>query len=920
MRALKINHIILSSLLALLSLDAGAQFYLNGEDPGYLNWKEIQSKTYRVLYPEGLDSLAKQYLISLELLNEPVSQNLGFLPNQTSKKKFPVILHPYSVQSNGLVTTSPWRMELNTTPLAYKPESTPWMLHLSLHEARHVAQMQYGNDGWRKYFRYPFGDLAAGAFDIIYCGPVAFEGDAVVAETALTGQGRGRSADFLEYMRACFVQGETRDYWQWRYGSIKNFTPDYYKIGYLSMAGMYVNKGFREWPFSSLRKDFATAFPSIADSLKTVWEKDNIRRGPFIQSEMLTQQENDFTEYYGSSDHSDVIYSVKEKIYETPVLVKIDSWNGKEETVSQFTSYPASGLASCPALDRVYWSETVPDKRWPAKSFSDIFYLDDSGKTVRLTRGQRYFSPACADDGEKISVTEYTVDSRSNLVILDPERGIALRSISAPDNFQVVESAWIGEDVYVSAITPDGFGLFSIPDFEPLLDGQPVKIKELGSHEGKLFFISDRNGIDELYSIDPASGKLYQQTSTLNGISDYGWSDSGFYFSAIRPEGRMIYSSDSLLNRVVDFSNISDYPLADRLDEVLPEEIKYKEVEISDPSDYSKASHLIHFHSWAPVYFKYDAVDNISMSTFTYDAGLGASAYFQNELGTASGYVAYSAWTLGSGFRNAGHAKFSYSGFYPKFEVTADLNEKAASSFGIRDSLDVESGRRYLVKERIADNRPYFNTEIKVYVPFDFSSKGWLRGVIPQFVASFGNDKYYYQGSKASEAEFTLKARAYSMLPRAKGRIYPKFGAGAELGLSAHTGPYAIFPCDAYAFLYGYLPGWKNHGIKLSGTFHGYPGRDHRNSYLTFDYAIPFASVDWSRLSPYIYVRNFEFNLHARYYHDHNYEKNISRAGFGASLVAHLGNLLWIPYDTKIGVSYLHYYVDSVNLVFSIEL
>ena len=64
------------------------------------------------------------------------------------------------------------------------------------------------------------------------------EGDAVAAETALTSSGRGRSADFLEYFRVCFENGDLRDFDRWRFGSQKYYAPDYYKIGYLTVAGM----------------------------------------------------------------------------------------------------------------------------------------------------------------------------------------------------------------------------------------------------------------------------------------------------------------------------------------------------------------------------------------------------------------------------------------------------------------------------------------------------------------------------------------------------------------------------------------------------------------------------------------------------------------------------------------------------------
>lgn len=919
MRHLSLKHIIFLACLSFFCMDAQAQFFLNGEDPGSIRWKEISSKTYRVIYPEGLDSLAKEYLIYLELIKMPVSQSLGYVPNQSYRKQMPVVLHPYSVMSNGTVTWTPRRVEFVTTPSAYRPESTPWMLQLTLHESRHVAQMQYVNDSWRKYLGYPFGELAAGAFSALYCGPHFFEGDAVVAETALTDQGRGRSADFLEYLRACFTAGETRDYWKWRYGSIKNYTPDYYRIGYITMAGMKVNEGFKEWPFSSMRKDFARAFPTLADSLKTVWQTDNDARAPFIKSDTLTRTGKVFTQYTKSTNHSPLIYSVKSGINESPALVSIDPDSGEERFISQFSN-SSSDLSYSRYHKRIFWSETLPDKRWPAESYSDIFCLDSDGKIRRLTEGRKYFNPSCQENGGKIAVTEYTLDTRSNLVVLSGLNGNRLHTYSAPDNFQIVESTWIGDDIFVSAVSPDGFGIYRLSDFKPVVSGQDVKIKELDSYNGNIFFVCDLTGVDELYSVNPDCPEIHRLTSTENGISDYGWAGDRLFFSELRPEGRMIYKPDSLFNEKVDFNKPGRYPLAEELAAEFPDDIKYSEVEISEPKSYSKLAHLMHFHSWAPVYFKFSDVDNLSMSTLTHDAGLGATAFFQNELGTASGYVAYSAWTKDSGFRNGAHAGFTYSGFYPKFEFKADLNERNAYSYSFRDSVDVETKNKYIIRERTIDGRPYFNASLKVYVPFNFNSRGWLRGVIPQVDFNISND-VYDMGSSTAAAGASLGVRAYTMLRMTQGRIYPKFGIGGEVGISAQTGPYAFYPCETKTFLYGYLPGiGNNHGIKLTGAWHEFLGRDHRYFYLTFDYAIPFAPVEWSKLSPYIYVKNFEFTAHARYYNESNRGNIAAAPGVGASLVAHLGNLLWIPYDTRIGVSYLYYRTSSINLVFSIEL
>ena len=914
-----IKRLLLLLFLAFSVIEAKAQFFVGSEDPGNVNWKEIRSETYRVIYPEGLDSLARQYLISLELEKDPVSQNLGYKPNQSYSKPMPVVLHPFSVSSNGSVAWTPRRMDLVTTPTAYKPESTPWMLQLTLHESRHVAQMQYVNDStWRKYLKYPFGEIAAGALSAFYCGPSVFEGDAVVTETALTNHGRGRSADFLEYMRACFTEGDMRDYYRWRYGSIVNYTPDYYKSGYISMAGLKSNFGFTDWPFSSLRKDIAEAFDTVADSLADVWRKDNAARGPFLNTECLTETGGSFTQYSKSSSHSEYIYSVREQIDESPVLVRIDPVTGEEKTIRQFTNV-SSKLSSTEGSGRIYWSETVPDKRWPSESFSDIFYLDENGRIKRLTKEQRYYNPSLSRQGDRLSVTEYTIDARSNIVLLDALDGHILSSFSVPANLQVVETVWLGDRLFASATSPEGFGIYSIPGFKPVIKSQPVKIKELDYHEDEIVFICDRNGVDELYSINPVTGRIRQLTSTENGVSDYRWYGDSLYFSMLKHDGRMIYKAGCPSGKEIDFGRRTEYPMTETLTSLFPEDISYKDIDISDPAPYQKYKHLFHFHSWAPVYFKYNSIDDLSMSSLTSDAGLGATAFFQNELGTAYGYVAYSAWTKDSGFRNGGHAMFTYSGLFPKIELTADFNNRDACSYAFSDSTDAETGKKYIIRERLEDSRPSFEANLKVYVPFNFSSNGWLRGVIPQAEINFSNDRYY-TNRKENAATFSLKARAYSMLRMATGRIYPKYGIGGELGVSAQSGPYAFYPCELSAFLYGYLPGFGKHGIKLSGALHDFPGREHRYSLFTLDYAIPFAPVEWSVLSPYVYVRNFEFTAHARFYSEYERGAHLNLPGIGASLVANLGNLLWIPYNTRIGISYLYFRKSSVNLVFSIEI
>ena len=75
---------------------------------------------------------------------------------------------------------------------------------------------------------------------------------------------------------------------------------------------------------------------------------------------------------------------------------------------------------------------------------------------------------------------------------------------------------------------------------------------------------------------------------------------------------------------------------------------------------------------------------------------------------------------------------------------------------------------------------------------------------------------------------------------------------------------------------------------------------------FTADYAFPFAPLDWSGMGPVAYLRNFECTLHGDYSYLYNRQESKVLASVGADLCAVLGNLLWIPEDTRLGVSYYY--------------
>ena len=52
----------------------------------------------------------------------------------------PIILHPYQMNSNGMVVWAPRRLELYTTPMADPLYARDWVTQLAVHEGRHIGQ------------------------------------------------------------------------------------------------------------------------------------------------------------------------------------------------------------------------------------------------------------------------------------------------------------------------------------------------------------------------------------------------------------------------------------------------------------------------------------------------------------------------------------------------------------------------------------------------------------------------------------------------------------------------------------------------------------------------------------------------------------------------------------------------------------
>lgn len=882
-----LKNIILTICLLIPSL-ASAQFYVTGDDPGRLKWYSVETDHFKIIYPEGVDSLARIYARKIEGFRLPASLTSGYISGEGDGKKMPVVIHAYNA-ANGSVAWAPKRMDLFTLPSAYDPDPMPWSTMLAVHESRHITQMQFGMTGRLKPGNWFFGEMWNILASLVYPGISTMEGDAVITETAWTSSGRGRTADFLNYYMTAFDQGDFRNWYKWRFVSQKYNAPDYYSLGYLTIGGLrylydcpdFMSQAYhlsarRPLKFTSFRKtiekvsgkDFDEMFTEICDTMQAIWSNEAAARMPFIPADTVSAATRTYTDYTNLLMTDKGLYAIRNGHSDTPALVKIGE-DGNARTIKRF-AYEASGIRWSPYFNRIYWSEGSTDERWSLQSRSRIMYMETgTEKTGGLKNRELLFNPAPTASQAHMAVTEYEVNGRSALNVISGIDGRKIRRYEVPDTLQLIETAWLGNDIYATAVSDNGYGIYLLQldenidmkeEWETILAPQPVKIKDFSSYGNKLMFTCDRTGVNELYHLEPESRSLIQKTSTRYGASDFQYSIDGewLYYSSQTLDGKRIFRThkDSLISRTADFTARHTYPIAERL---ASQERKAAEriepanddtIEISGPERYRKLAHMFNVHSWTPVYVNVDNIMNMSYDYIWQAASLGASGIIQNRLATAIGEFGYSAhkdpFDPGK-WRHSAHAELTYSGLYPVFEASVDFNDRAARQY--KTTVYQTDGRNGIEVASSELGVPYIEGRLSVYLPLSFSSGGWYKGLVPKITYRISNDMFdsgvtmvemedhystfeggtaisqnpvfagRYEGRNGFRHSISGSLRAYTMLTTASSAVYPKWGIGLELGAMYNIESSSILSPMGYAYAYGYIPGiMPEHGIRLTAT------------------------------------------------------------------------------------------------------
>lgn len=804
--------ILISFLFCSLALRA--QYYDTGQDPARLRWEQIRTAHFRVIYPVSFAAEAQKYA---KILEESYLKVSTLYPD--AKADIPVILHSYSMQSNGYVSWAPRRMELFPLPGHDNLPMDP-AVQLAIHEAVHVAQLSSLNTGFSRVLSVIAGEQVVG-LNALMIPQWAFEGDAVYAETAFTASGRGRSNAFMQDARAIAL-GEKGNYGYDKMisGSYRDYTPNHYVFGYLMMNRLRsssqtawsdavrnvsrnsvtlnpVNRSLKRTTGLTKKGLYDVTF----DSLLQEWKSDAVQV-PEEYPRLNKDRKNDYVNHLLPHRTEDSrIVSIRTSLSNPSALVITD---GVNEQVLSTTGYVYPYIFSY-ADSMVVWSELHSDPRWSNRDYSVIKKMSISGGPVtQLTFRSRYTAPDLSPDGRTIVAVSTTPEFAYSLVFIDADTGEKLMDLAITDNTIIQRPAWSsdGRAVTVVTLSPDGEGIRTyFPTGKKWIVNKAesqTDIIQAEIYNDTLIYLAQGDGSDNIYRVAPDCTES-RITHSRFGISGFSVSGGEIVFSDYSAAGFKISAVTSGTTANADVLQTLNIRPSVTEPEVSTKELPSVDLKITP---YRKALHLFNFHSWLPVYADLDEVQADPTSVKP-----GITLMSQNHLSTLFTTLGYE-YSNGQHFL---HSQIEWRGWYPVIE--------AGITYGGEQSVSKPSGITLQPSDRGSDMN--FNTSI--YIPLNFSYGKFRQLFMPAIYMNYRNRFVYIsENNTYDEGTVLLTGRLYfsNTFRTAYRDIYPRWGQAIDVRLTSAPWDRDIY--SSLKFVRGtlYLPGLaRNHSLVLRGGY-----------------------------------------------------------------------------------------------------
>ena len=782
-----------------------------GGNPPSLKWEQINTDSARIIFPKGLDSQAQRVADIVHYL----AQQKPFSPGDKIYK-INIVLQNQTTISNGYVGLGPYRSEFYMTPDPnnFDQGSLAWPDQLAVHEYRHVMQYNNFRNGLSKTFYYLFGEEG---LLVAIDGSVPdwfFEGDAVYNETFVTKQGRGRLPLFLNAYPSLWTAGKHYPFMKLRNGSLKDYVPNHYNLGYLLVNYGREKYGFDFWnkvthdasaykglfyPFQTAIKRYSgltykTFYNNAFDYYKKRWNiQDDKDPGKYISTVTHSYVTNYLFPYKIGEDS--LLY-LKTSYRKIPVFVLKDK-NGEHKIRVRDISDDAQFSYR---NGRIVYAAYETDARWAWKDYSVIKVLNVySGRQTTITHKSKYFTPDISEDGSKVVAVQNSTNGKSTIHILDASSGNVIKEINSAEVNVFTDPKFVNDELLVSILRlKDGRSSLALID---LITGNMEKLTPPSFsvagypcvNDGMIYFTASYSGNDDVFAVRLSDKKIFQVSNDRSGNYYVNAGNNKAVVSHFTADGYQLKEIDASVSLLKEVSRASMDEINNRYPgdttashkNVLLDQVPGRTFPVSN---YNKATKLLNFHSWRPYYEDPD---------FTF------SIYGENVLNTFQTQLYYhynqNDRTNGIGFNGTYGALFPYINFGT--EYTFDMADSSGGHLRQWSQLDTKVGVSVPLSFTRGQTYKLLNIGTDYVLRNDF-----IKG---QAKAYFENFNFTYLHHYIAWQQTIQSARQH---------IYPHFGYTVS---ADHRYPVSNF--SGYQFLGKaslYLPGFfSTHNIILTAAF-----------------------------------------------------------------------------------------------------
>lgn len=862
-------------------------------------WRQLNTDTSRIIYPQGRDSQANRVASIIHYLATTKPVSLG-----DQLKKINIVLQDQTTIPNGYVQLGPYRSEFFLTPDMnnFNQGSIPWTDQLAVHEYRHVQQFNNFNNGISHLMKILFGQEG---YDLAINAAVPnwfYEGDAVFNETILTKQGRGRIPLFLNNYPSLWQPGKKYSWMKLRNGSLKDFVPNHYDLGYL-----LVNYGREKYG-----SDFWTKVTHDASAYKGLFYPWQLAIKKYAGVDYKTFRENAFESYKKNamriSERRDEYIFPVNKHYVTNYYFPYAA--GTDSLIYLKSSYrkrPAFYIKDSHGVSKIRNRDISIDEqfsyrngkivyaayenhpRWRWQDYSVIKLLDvRTGEQRKLATKTKYFVPDISADGTKVAAVLVSEAGKSELHILDAGNGQLIKSIHGSEISLFTDPKFIDENNLVTAVRLlDGKMALAIAEISSGITTRltPPSFNVVGFpciNNGIVYFTASYEGNDDVFAIKLKDQKIYRITNGPLGNYYVNAGNGKLTWSVFTSEGYQLKQMDEKDIVWNEISSSATDKLTDKFPVALSKQVNELLSNIPNrqfaDSKYKKGTNLVNFHSWRPNY------DDPIFTFLVY--GENVLNTFQTEL-----YYLYNRNDKKSsvGFSSVYGSWFPYLNFGAEYT----FNRETMVGNHLREWNQLDS--------RIGLTIPLQMTSGQTYKNFSLGTNYVLRNDF--------NRGFYKDSAGNTSFSYLLHSIAWNQqVQRTVQQLYPRFAYFLSASHRHAITHYKGWQFNATGSLF--IPGiLGSHNIQLSGYFQerdtlarlvfgnrfaysrGYTGNYFARMWkLSANYHLPLMYPDWG-FGNILYLQQ----LRATLFYD--YTKVFSRNKLMTALQRSVGGEFYV--DTK---------------------